>query len=79
MQFNEKERDTSLGDGRFRTNIPGGTLIGDASGAGVPGYTDPAVTYTLSNIKRTNIDPYVQLERRAGRHSRGKPACASRT
>ena len=66
VQFNEKERDTSLGDGRFRTSIPGGTLIGDASGAGVPGYTDPAVTYTLSNIKRTNIDPYVQLNGQQG-------------
>ena len=59
LQFKQKERDTTLGDGRFRTNIPGAAArIANASGAGVPGYTDPTITYTTSNIKRTNIDPY---------------------
>lgn len=61
VQFNRKERDTSLGDGRFRVSLPNGTIAPDASGAGIPGYTDPVVTYTLSNIKRTNVDPFVQL------------------
>jgi len=69
LQFNQKDRDTSLGDGRFRTNIPAGTAIPDASGAGVPGYTDPVVTYTNSNIKRTNVDPFVQLNGDAGAFS----------
>jgi len=59
VQFKEKDRDTTLGDGRFRTNIPGAAAqIPNSSGAGVPGYTDPAIDYTTSNIKRTNIDPY---------------------
>ena len=59
LQFKQKDRDTTLGDGRFRTNIPGAAAqIPNSSGAGVPGYTDPAIDYTTSNIKRTNIDPY---------------------
>lgn len=59
VQFKQKDRDTTLGDGRFRTNIPGAAAqIPNSSGAGVPGYTDPAIDYTTSNIKRTNIDPY---------------------
>jgi outer membrane receptor protein involved in Fe transport len=62
VHFQEKDRDTSLGDGRFRVNIPGGNSVADASGAGVPGYTDPAVTFTDSNIVRTNIDPFALLK-----------------
>jgi outer membrane receptor protein involved in Fe transport len=69
VQFNQKERDTSLGDGRFRVSLPNGTIAPDASGAGIPGYTDPAITYTLSNIKRTNVDPFVQLNGEEGAFS----------
>ncbi len=69
LQLKQKERDTTLGDGRFRVNIPAGRLIGDSSGAGVPGYTDPAITYTTSNIKRTNVDPYALVRGDAGAFS----------
>ena len=69
LQFNQKERETSLGDGRFRVSLPNGTIASDASGAGIPGYTDPAVTYTRSNIKRTNVDPFVQLNGKEGAFS----------
>ncbi|MEY2759227.1 MAG: hypothetical protein RIR33_3005 [Pseudomonadota bacterium] len=61
VQYRQKERDTTLGTGRFRTSIPAGRQIPDASGAGVPGYTDPAVVLVRSNIERTNVDPFVQV------------------
>ena len=67
VQFKQKDRDTTLGDGRFRTNIPGAVAqIPNSSGAGVPGYTDPAIDYTTSNIKRTNIDPYALVRGESG-------------
>lgn len=66
LQFRQKERDTTSGTGRFRTNIPAGTQITDASGAGVPGYTDPAVVLTRSNIQRANVDPFVQVNSDSG-------------
>lgn len=66
LQFKQKERDTSLGDGRFRVNVPGGSLVPNASGVGVPGYTDPAITYTTSTIKRANIDPFALVRGEAG-------------
>jgi outer membrane receptor protein involved in Fe transport len=66
LQFKQKERDTTLGDGRFRTNIPSGSLVANASGAGVPGYADPVVTLTTSNIKRTNIDPFALVRGKNG-------------
>lgn len=69
VQFKQKERDTTLGDGRFRVNIPANRQIGDSSGAGVPGYTDPAIAYTSSNIKRTNIDPYALVRGDSGAFS----------
>lgn len=69
LQTKQKERDTTLGDGRFRVNIPANRQIGDSSGVGVPGYTDPAITYTTSNIKRTNIDPYALVRGDAGAFS----------
>ena len=69
LQTKQKERDTTLGEGQFRVNIPAGRQIGDSSGAGVPGYTDPAITYTTSNIKRTNIDPYALVRGDAGAFS----------
>ncbi len=37
LQFEQKERDTALGDGRFRTSIPAGTRLPDSSGAGRSG------------------------------------------
>ncbi len=61
LQYEQKERDTAIGDGRFRTGIPGGTNIADASGAGVPGLINPAVVFARSNIQRTNIDPFALL------------------
>ncbi|HOZ26880.1 MAG TPA: TonB-dependent receptor [Hyphomonadaceae bacterium] len=67
VHFKHKERDTTLGEGRFRTNIPGAAAqIPNSSGAGVPGYTDPAIAYTTSNIKRTNVDPYALVRGDAG-------------
>ena len=49
--------------------IPAGTQIADASGPGVPGFVDPAVVFTTSNIARTNIDPFVQLNGEDGAFS----------
>ena len=67
VQFKHKDRDTTWCEGRFRTNIPGAAAqIPNSSGAGVPGYTDPAIAYTTSNIKRTNVDPYALVRGDAG-------------
>lgn len=66
LQFEQKERDTSVGSGRFRTNIPGGSQVPDSSGVGVPGYTDPVITFTNSNIQRTNIDPFALVRGEMG-------------
>ncbi len=66
LQFRQKERDTTLGTGRFRANQPNGTIAPDASGTGILGYTDPAVVLTRSNIQRSNIDPFVQVNSDSG-------------
>ena len=67
VQFKEKERDTTLGDGRFRVSPSNGSVLApDASGAGVPGYRDPAISYTASHIKRTTVDPYALVSGNSG-------------
>jgi len=70
LQFKQKERDTTLGEGQFRVSPANGTVLApDASGAGIPGYRDPAITYTTDTIKRTNIDPYALVRGDAGAFS----------
>lgn len=71
LQFEQKERDTTLGDGQFRVSPANGTAIApDASGAGVPGYNaSPAVTFTTQTVERTNIDPYALLRGETGAFS----------
>lgn len=68
LDYQSKERDIFAGEGRFRVTIAAGSLIPDASGAGVT-ITEPTITANPggdNTIERTRLDPYVMLGGDAG-------------
>ena len=75
LQYESKERDNLVSEGRFRTGSGGvlalaqGAIIPDASGSGVPGYRDPATAAIPggnNSIERTQIAPFAVLSGESG-------------
>lgn len=68
LDFQDKERDIFAGEGRFRTNLAAGTVLRDATGAGLA-IVQPTITANPggdNTITRTRLDPYFQFTGDAG-------------
>lgn len=63
VDYEQKDRDIFAGEGRFRVNVPGGSNIPNASGAGIT-IVEPTIVANAggdNTIERTRIDPYAML------------------